>query len=355
MREVSSMTEILYDARWIGNHGIGRFAGELQKLLPSMVSFRARRRPFHPLDPALLGAALWRLKPKLFFSPGYNSPLGWPGPFVFVLHDLNHLRVRENSSLLKRAYYQYIIKPACHRAERVLTVSEYSKQEISAWAKVEEDRIVNVGNGVAPVFSPGGRKYDPGYPYLLYVGSRKTHKNLPRLLNAYSISRVRRDVRLLLSGLPDQQLVGEIQRLGLTGDVVFKDLSADAQLADAYRGAVAFVFPSLYEGFGLPPLEAMACGVPVLTSNVCSLPEVVGDAAILVQPLDVQEIADGIKLLVQDSSLRRCLRDRGLLRAKAFSWTETARRTIGALQPIILSARATEEHAEAELYEGPSV
>jgi glycosyltransferase involved in cell wall biosynthesis len=342
------MTEILYDARWTGNHGIGRFAGELQKLLPGMIPFQARRRPFHPLDPALLGAALWRLKPKLFFSPGYNSPLGWPGAFVFTLHDLNHLRVPENSNALKRAYYKHIIKPACHRAQCVLTVSEYSKQEIAAWAKVKEDRIINVGNGVAPAFSPAGRKYDPGYPYLLYVGSRKTHKNLPRLLNAYAISGVRKDVRLLLSGQPDQQLVREIDRLGLAGDVAFKDLSTDGPLSDAYRGAVAFVFPSLYEGFGLPPLEAMACGVPVLTSNVCSLPEVMGDAAILVQPLNVQEIADGITQLVEDSSLRARLRERGLRRARAFSWDETARRTIGALQPIILSTHVAEEHARAQ-------
>ncbi|MGA8212333.1 MAG: glycosyltransferase family 1 protein [Candidatus Sulfotelmatobacter sp.] len=326
------MTEILYDARWTGNHGIGRFAGELQKLLPGMIPFQARRRPFHPLDPALLGAALWRLKPKLFFSPGYNSPLGWPGTFVFTLHDLNHLRVPENSNALKRAYYKHIIKPACHRAQCVLTVSEYSKQEIAAWAKVKENRIINVGNGVAPAFSPAGQKYDPGYPYLLYVGSRKTHKNLPRLLNAYAISGVRNDVRLVLSGQPDQQLVREIDRLGLAGDVVFKDLSTDGPLSDAYRGALGFVFPSLYEGFGLPALEAMACGVPVVTSNVCSLPEVVGDAAILIDPLRVEDIADAIRRLVEDSVLRQRLREKGLMRAKKFSWHETARRTSEVLE-----------------------
>lgn len=348
MREISNMDEILYDARWIGNHGIGRFAGELQKLLPGLIPFQAGRRPFHPLDPALLGAALWRLKPKLFFSPGYNPPLGWPGAFVFTLHDLNHLRVSENSSPLKRAYYQYIIKPACHRAQCVLTVSEFSKQEIVAWAKVKEDRIINVGNGVAPAFSPAGQKYDPGYPYLLYVGSRKMHKNLLRLLKAYSISGVRKDIRLLLSGQPDQQLSGEIDRLGLAGDVVFKDLSADGPLSDAYRGAVGFVFPSLYEGFGLPPLEAMACGVPVLTSNVCSLPGVMGDAAILVDPLDVQEIADGIRRLVQDSSLRAELREKGLVRARIFSWEETARKTWRALEFATVSNHALSGNARAD-------
>jgi len=320
------MTEILYDARWIGNHGIGRFAGELQKLLPGLAPFEARRRPWHPLDPAFLGAALWHQRPRLFFSPGYNLPVGWPKPFIFTLHDLNHLCVRDNSNAAKRAYYKYIILPGCHRAAFVLTVSEYSKREISAWAGVSEEKIVNVGNGVGLPFTPTGGKYEPGFPYLLYVGSRKPHKNLPRLLEAYSISGVRRDARLVLTGSPDQKIVSDIERLGLSGDVVFADSHADGDLSDVYRGALALVFPSLYEGFGLPPLEAMACGIPVLTSKMCSLTEVVGEAGILVDPLDVEAIGDGIRRLVQDSELRRELREKGLLRAKKFSWEETAQR-----------------------------
>jgi glycosyltransferase involved in cell wall biosynthesis len=268
----------------------------------------------------------------LFFSPGYNSPVGWPKPFVFTLHDLNHLCVRDNSNVVKRAYYKHVIRPACHRAAFVLTVSEYSKREISAWAGVKEEKVINVGNGVGAPFTPAGRKYEPGYPYLLYVGSRKPHKNLPRLLEAYSQSGVRRDVRLVLTGSPDEQISGDLERLGLSGDVVFADSYADGDLSDLYRGALALVFPSLYEGFGLPPLEAMACGVPVLTSNVCSLPEVVDDAGVLVDPLDVEAIADGIRRLVQDSELRTELRQKGLLRAKEFSWDKAACRTREVLQ-----------------------
>jgi glycosyltransferase involved in cell wall biosynthesis len=326
------MKEVLFDARWIGNHGIGRFAREVKNLLPNLVEFQRERRPWHPMDPVLLGMELWQKRPKVFFSPGYNSPVGWPKPFVFTLHDLNHLFVQDNSNALKRAYYKYVIRPACHRAAFVLTVSEYSKCEIAAWAKLKEERIINVGNGVGPPFTATGPKYEPGYPYLLYVGSRKVHKNLPRLLEAYSISGVRRDVRLILSGSPDQQISTEINRLGLSGNVVFIDLDADRNLSDVYRGALALVFPSLYEGFGLPPLEAMACGVPVLTSNLCSLPEVVGDAGVLVNPLDLEAIADGMRRLVEDSGLRAKLRLRGLLRAKAFSWDKTASRTQEVLQ-----------------------
>jgi glycosyltransferase involved in cell wall biosynthesis len=126
----------------------------------------------------------------------------------------------------------------------------------------------------------------------------------------------------------------EIKRLGLDGDVVYIDLDEDKSLSDAYRGALALVFPSLYEGFGLPPLEAMACGVPVLTSNLCSLPEVVGDAGILVDPHNVEEIADGMRRLVQDSGLRAELRTRGILRASEFSWMSTGRKIQGAIQQV---------------------
>jgi len=320
------MNGVLYDSRWIGNHGIGRFAAEVQQRITYLVPFRAQRRPSHPLDPALLGATLRGLRPKLFFSPGYNSPLWWSGSFIVTLHDLHHLRVPEDSSVLKRFYYEHVIKPACHKSAAVLTVSEFSRQEIADWAKVDAQKIVNVGNGVGAPFGPIGRCLEPGYPYLLYVGSRKPHKNLPRLLHAYSVSRMRNEVRLVLSGPADKDILAHVERLGLLGDVVFTELASNQALAEAYRGATGFLFPSLYEGFGLPPLEALACGIPVLTSRVCSLPQVVGDAAILVNPEDTEEIAEGIRRIVCDSELRMQLREKGLRRSKLFSWQNTARK-----------------------------
>lgn len=334
------MLEILYDARWIGNHGNGRIAGELLKLLPGLKPFQARRRPWHPLDPVLLGAALWVRRPTLFFSPGYNSPIGWPYPFVFMLHDLNHLCVPENSNPAKRAYYNYVIRPACHRAAFVLTGSEYSRNEIREWANLKDQKVVKVAYGVGLPFSPSGPRHDPGYPYLLYVGSHKAHKNLPRLLKAFSISGVRRSVRLVLTGIRDSEISAQVEGLGLNEDVRFVESPGDESLANLYRGAEGLVFPSLYEGFGLPPLEAMACGTPVLTSNVCSLPEVVGDAAIVVDPLDVEGIAEGIRRLTEDSRLRDELRRRGLERARQFSWNETARGVWEVLQTAVTAKAA---------------
>ncbi len=332
------MKEILYDARWIGPHGIGRFAAELAKSILGLREFQRERRPWHPLDPALLSFDLRRERAEIFFSPGYNSPLGWPKPFVFTLHDLNHLCVPDNSNALKRAYYQFVIKPACHRAAFVLTVSEYSKGEIATWAGVDAEKIVNVGNGVGEPFTAEGPKYEPGYPYLLYVGSHKHHKNLPRLLQAYGISGVRQDVSLVMTGEPSPELAAEMHHSNLGKSVKFLGTVNNENLAELYRGALAFVFPSLYEGFGLPPLEAMACGTPVLTSNVCSLPEVVGKAGVLIDPLDVGSIADGIRRLVESSEMRADLRQSGLNRAQEYTWTETARKTSEVLRLALASA-----------------
>jgi glycosyltransferase involved in cell wall biosynthesis len=333
------MDNILYDARWIGNHGIGRFAAQVQQQVPELETFQALWRPWHPLDPVLLGVSLWRRNPRLFFSPGYNSPLGWPGRFVFSLHDLHHLCVADNSNAAKRAYYRTIIKPACHRAAYVLTVSEYSRQQICAWANVASEKIINVGNGVGPPFTSTGKRHAPGYPYLLYVGSHKVHKNIPRLLKAFAISGVRRDVRLVLTGEPGPDMLREVNDLGLAWQVTFVGFPSNEDLSAYYRGALALLFPSLYEGFGLPPIEAMACGTPVLTSNVCSLPEIVGDAAIVVDPLDLDAIAGGIRRLTEDSNLITDLRQKGFARARLYTWPKTAAKTIQVLQAASADVR----------------
>jgi glycosyltransferase involved in cell wall biosynthesis len=251
---------------------------------------------------------------------------------VFTLHDLHHLCVPEDSSTAKRAYYKYVIRPACHQAAFVLTVSEYSRNAIREWSGINEDKIINVGNGVGLPFTADGARFDPGFPYLLYVGSRKPHKNLERLLRAFAISGAGSEVRLVLTGTQDAEISAQIASLGMGGRVVFKETLRDADLADLYRGAVGFLFPSLYEGFGLPPMEAMACGVPVLTSDVCAIPEIVGDAALLVNPRDVEAIAEGIRQLVGGQSLREEMRKKGLERVQRFSWDETARRAWEVLQ-----------------------
>ena len=330
---------MLADYRWCGPHGIGRFAAEVLRRLPALGAVPAPWKLLHPLEPARLSWVLWRLRPQVYFSPGFNPPLCSPVPFVFTLHDLIHMRFPAASSPTKQAYYRLVVRPAVQRASRVLTVSRHTKQDILAWTGVPDERVVVVGNGVGAAFCPEGRRHAPGYPYLLYASNRKPHKNLPRLLQGLARSGLQRDVRLVLTGAPEAGLSQQITALKLHDRVVYAGQLSDADLVAYYRGALALVCPSLYEGFGLPPLEAMACGTPVVSSNLSALPEVVGDAAVLVDPYNVEAIAWGMQRVVEDSALRQALYHKGLARAKQFTWEQTAARVSQVLQEAAAETR----------------
>lgn len=323
----------LVDKRWVGPHGIGRFAREVAARLDHAESLSGLPL-LHPLEPFWISVRIWRRSPRVYFSPGFNPPLFSSVPFVFTLHDLIHLEVPEEASLPKRAYYRLLVKPAARRAFRVLTVSEYSRQRILDWAGLAPEQVIVVGNGVDAAFGPVGRRHSPGYPYVLYFWNGKPHKNAGRLLEAFA-RLPDGQVRLLISSAPDLELRHQALRLGIAHRVVFAGGIPEAELPDYYRGALALAFPTLYEGFGLPALEAMACGAPVLTSNVTSLPEVVGDAAVLVDPYDVESIAEGLRRVVSDEQLRQDLRARGLVRAGQFSWDETGTRVRRVLEQAV--------------------
>lgn len=330
---------IYYDTRWLGPHGIGRFAAEVQRRLP-LRDWGLPGSPSSPLDPARLTWAMAKLpRNATVFIPGYNAPL-WPVlPFIFTVHDLNHIDVAQNSSASKRLYYRMVIRRACHTALKVLTVSEFSRQRIIDWARVAPQQVVCVGNGVDESFGPEGARYEPGFRYLLMVSSRRAHKNEERTLAAFARSRIDPTIRLLLTGAPTDALLAQIERLGLTRRVVFLGRVDDAQLPALYRGALALLFPSLYEGFGLPVVEAMACGIPVLTSTVTALPEVAGDAALLVDPYDVDALANGIERVLTDEALRARLRLAGPKRAAMFRWDDVAARIQRVLDGLNLSGR----------------
>ncbi|MCP6759822.1 MAG: glycosyltransferase family 4 protein [Fischerella sp. CENA71] len=331
---MSANSSILIDTRWIGSHGIGRFAHEMTNRLegakhlpPGLAPY-----PFHRLDILWQTWSLLNLRPKVYFNPGFNPPLWSPVHFVFTIYDLILLRFPEEASKLMQPYFRYVVRPAARRAYCVLTCSEFSKQEIIEWADLPEEKVVVVGCGVGAEFIPSGDRHTPGYPYLLYVGNRRPHKNLPRLLTAFAQSGISQEVKLMLSGDPDNTIIERINQLGLQDKVVFAGFIPEEKLPAYYRGAIAVVFPSLYEGFGLPALEAIACGVPVVTSTVTSLPEVVGDAGVLVDPYDVEAISEGIRLAVEDNTLRKTLISRGLARSEHFTWERTAKLTQEVLQ-----------------------
>jgi len=322
----------LFDARWIGAHGIGRFATELQRGMPGFSFLPMKGSPSSPTDPFALFLHLRRASPTLFFSPGFNPPVGNPCPFVFCVHDLNHLYIKENSNPLKRAYYEYIVRPAIHRARVLITGSEFSRSQICEWARANTDKVVAVGYGVSEAFVPEGPRHsEAARPYFLCVGNQKVHKNLLRTLQAFASAYKGSEHMLLFSGTPSEAMEREISRLEVVDQVKFFGGINDARLAELYRGATALVFVSLYEGFGLPIIESMACGTPVLTSTATATPEVAGDAAMLVDPLDVEAIADGMRRLANDEELRRSLRELGYRRSKVYSWQKTSRKVAEAL------------------------
>lgn len=330
---------IHFDPRWSGPHGIGRFAAEILSRLDAVRPVHLGVRKLSPLDPLATTLAVSRLNVGVYFTPGFNPPLRCPIPFVFCIHDLIHLRFAAESTPLRRAYYRWIVGPASRIAFRVLTLSRHSQSTVLEWTGLPSERVEIVGCGVATAFCPQGPSQDLGFPYFLFVGRREAHKNIARLLAGYARSRCNRDIHLLFTGPPDRATEALVHRHGLVGQVCFTPMLSDAELAACYRGAVALVFPSLYEGFGLPIAEAMACGTPVLTSDATAIPETTGEGnAAIVDPMSIVSIAEGLDRIAFDSELRSTLRERGLIRARDFSWDRVA----GRVRAVLTAAQAEE-------------
>lgn len=326
---------ILADRRWEGQHGIGRFASEVITRLQGtdVVLEETSTLPLlHPLEPLWLSWSILRRKPDVYFSPGFNPPLRSAVPFVFVIHDLIHLRFAGAYGRRQRAYYELVVKPALRRARAVLTVSHFSKGEILNWARIPEWKVKVVGAGVGDSFNPGVKPSPLPFPYMLYVGNCKFHKNLPRLLEAFRRAELGPEVRLVLSGQIGRVTADLAVSLGLSERVVLSGPVAEVDLPKLYRGAIALVMPSLLEGFGLPLLEAMACGTPVVASDSSSIPEVVGGAGLLFDPYDVEDMALAIRRVASDEEMRAKMSSKGLQRASLFSWDETARHVLGSLR-----------------------
>jgi glycosyltransferase involved in cell wall biosynthesis len=273
-------------------------------------------------------------RPPVFFSPGFNPPPLCPAPFVFTIHDLIQLQVPAVTTPAKRLYYQLVVRPASRRAFRVLTVSEYSRACILEWSGLPEERVVNVGNGVDLPFTVEGQRHEPGFPYVLYVGNARPHKNLQRFLSAFRGVDYP-EVRLLLNGTPSEEIAWRLRELGIENRTQFMGALSDDALADLYRGARLLVLPSLVEGFGLPALEAMACGTPVIVSHTPALAEVVGEAGFFVDPLDIQNMTRAMERLLGDGGLRTAMGQRGLERSRQFSWDRVAAKVRAVIEEAV--------------------
>ncbi len=331
--EYSSGLGLVFDARWVGPHGIGRYASEISRRC-QMQPLPLGGRAVDPWDPLRLYRCLSVAQPAHFFSPGFNVPLGRPCPFSLTLHDLIHLEVPEERTAAKTAYYQWVVRPATSKASVVFTGSEHARERLINGLGVPSERIVVAGHGVSEAFAPGGGVWPHERPYLLYVGNQKPHKNVPALIEAFAVSGLGKDFDLLLTGRFAPAVAQAMERFRIGERVQALGLVPEPELPALYRGARAVVMPSRYEGFGLPLIEAMACGTPVLSSNRTSLPEVGGDAVRYFDPDDRDAFVAGLRDIVSDTA-RADLVGRGLRRAQRFHWDRVASCVLTAIRATL--------------------
>jgi glycosyltransferase involved in cell wall biosynthesis len=297
---------------------------------------------------------LRREQPDVFHAPHYVLPTAIRRRSVVTIHDCIHLMFPQY--LPNRAAYGYAratMWSAAHRSDCILTVSEASKRDILHFFNLPADKIVVAYNAIEERFwrEPADEdiarvreRYQLDHAFILYVGNIKPHKNLVRLIEAFD--GLRRlgfdDLKLLIIGDEISKLPAlrrAVHGHKLHKHVRFLGYQPDDTLAVLYRLAALFVFPSLYEGFGLPPVEAMASGTPVVTSNVSSMPEVTGDAAVLVDPYDVESIVDGMRRVLTDPTLAAEMRRKGVLRAREFSWERSVAQTHQVYQRVGCASR----------------
>jgi glycosyltransferase involved in cell wall biosynthesis len=300
-----------------------------------------------------LGEHLWvpraarREGVDLLHAPHYTLPLGWSGPSVVTIHDLTHIRFARFFPPGVSLYARAMAGVAARRARVVLTDSAHTRDDVLAFLRVPESKVRVVPLGVsADVRRPEPERIDAfvaarGLPanYVLYVGARKRAKNLETLLRALARLQPSRRPPLVLSGprgAAELPWAREAVALGLENEIHFAgDLADDDALSCLYAGALLYAHPSLAEGFGLTPLEAMACGTPVIASTAGSLPEVVGDAAVQLPALDVDAWSAAIESLAGDAMRREELGRLGLARARTFTWARTAEHTLRAYEDAV--------------------
>ncbi|MBN1680952.1 MAG: glycosyltransferase family 4 protein [Anaerolineae bacterium] len=287
-------------------------------------------------------AALWRHRPDVTFVPSHVLPVFFPGRAVVTVHDLGFVYFPKAHASIDRRYLAWSTQQNVKRATRIIADSLATAQDVAAHYDVSENRIQLVYPGVddslQPVTDPAAlaavrQRYGLPERYLLFIGTLQPRKNIARIVQGYARWRASQpncDTALVLAG-PQGWLYDPEWTAGVEG-VLLPGYVDDDDVAALYSGARALVFTTLYEGFGFPVLEAMRCGIPVLTSTTSSLPEVAGDAALLVNPMAIQAIADGIGKLVSDEALRAELVQKGSQQTQRFTWQRAAAQTLHALE-----------------------
>ncbi|MEK7833528.1 MAG: glycosyltransferase family 1 protein [Acidobacteriota bacterium] len=296
--------------------------------------------------PLFLAYELWRRPPHSridVLHVQYTAPPFCSVPVVATIHDLAFEHMPETFTRRGSFQLKLTVRRTAQRAVRIATVSEYSRQDLLRTYKLPPEKVAVTYNGIDAHFtaqaSPNEtedvqQRFGISRDYLLAVGSLQPRKNLVRLVRAYAKLRTENEnfqPQLVIVGrklwLADE-IFAEVRRQEWADDVILTGYASDEDLPKLYRQATAFVYPSLFEGFGLPPVEAMACGTPVVTSNVSSLPEVTGEAALLIDPLDQGSIEAALLEIMGDQGLRARLREQGIKQAGKFTWRAAAEKTL---------------------------
>lgn len=344
-------TRFFSEGRWLDQAYLAHVAADSRvdgQPAPHRLGLRSRLasnrlavRAYQALAPRLFG---WRLRDEaqaLFHSPNYFLP-PFPGRSVATVHDLSHVSYPQFHPVARVDHLNRALPETLQRVDFLITDAESIRQQVIRHFGWPAERIAAVPLGVAPVFRPRSeaevapvlQRYglQPG-GYTLYVGTIEPRKNLERLLAAYEVlpAPLRQRWPLVLSGAwgwHSGAIHARMARAAAAGWLHYLDFVSQDNLPLLYAGARLFAYPSLYEGFGLPPLEAMASGVPVVTSNVSSLPEVVGDAALTIDPQDVKALSFALARGLQDNAWRISAVALGLERAAAFTWASCVERTV---------------------------
>jgi glycosyltransferase involved in cell wall biosynthesis len=284
-----------------------------------------------------------RIGADLLHAMAFAGPLLPSCPFVVTVYDLSFMHYPEAFRPWNRWYLRYFTALSARRARRVIAISESTKQDVVRMLGVAPERVDVAYCGVDKIFRPltpgqvARFRVDRALPdrFILFLGTLEPRKNVHKLIRAYSrLHTVEPSIPKLVvaggKGWYYDQIFAEVESLGLTDQVIFPGYVVHEELPLWYNAAELFVYPSRFEGFGLPVLEAMACGRPVITSDVASLPEVAGDAALLVSPDDETQLAEAMQCALSDQALRQQMIIKGQVRAASFTWARTARHTLRA-------------------------
>lgn len=278
---------------------------------------------------------LKKLNIDLFHAPSFMAPIICPCRLLMTIHDLNHMVLPQFYTLFHQLYYQVFVRSCIKKSEFIITVSEFSKDEIVRNLSIDPEKVFVTYNGVSDNYRPVLDReqlqyvrdiYELPEKFIFCLANNKPHKNVHQLVRAYCYSNL--TIPLVLACPVDASLIQIAENYGKKHLLYFSKFIAEEHLPSVYSMTHLFVFPSTYEGFGLPPLEALACGAPVVAARSSSLPEVVGDCAVFADPFDYQDIARALELGCNDQGLRSKLQRQGQAHVEKFSWSKMSKHTL---------------------------